>query len=194
MVGQPTEGNPDMTYPVHTAETAPEGAKEILEGARNTFGFVPNLMGVMAGVPALVKAYVALMHIFDETSLSPTERQIVLLTASYENGCEYCVAAHSIIAGMQKVADNVVQAIRHGRPIEDRKLEALRRFASEVVTSRGWPSEATTRAFLGAGYTEAQILEVILGVGFKTLSNYTTHVTDTPLDQAFLKAAWSKAA
>jgi alkylhydroperoxidase family enzyme len=92
------------------------------------------------------------------------------------------------------VPDHVVQAIRAGRPIVDYKLEALRRFTAAVVTMRGWPSEADTRGFLDAGYTRAQILEVVLGVGMKTLSNYTNHIADTPLDHAFAKAAWSKAA
>lgn len=183
-----------MAYTVHTVETAPEAAKETLAGAQKAFGFLPNLLGVMAEAPALVTAYVTLNRLFQETSFSATERQIVLLTASYENGCEYCVAAHSTMAGMQKVPADAVQAIRDGRPIADKKLEALRRFTATVVTSRGWPQETDIEAFLSAGYGKAQILEVILGVGFKTLSNYTTHVTHTPLDQAFAAAAWSKAA
>jgi AhpD family alkylhydroperoxidase len=141
-----------------------------------------------------VKAYTTLSRIFDETSLSATERQIVLLTASYVNGCEYCIAAHSVIAGMQKVPDDVMQAIRAGRPIADKKLEALRRFTAAVVTSRGWPSDSETAALLSVGYERQQVLEVVLGVGMKTLSNYANHIAETPLDQAFASAAWSKAA
>ncbi len=183
-----------MTYAVHTVDTAPEAAKETLANAQKAFGFLPNLLGVMAEAPALVKAYTTLARIFDETSFSPTERQVVLLTASYENGCDYCIAAHSVISGMQKVPSDVVQAIRDGKPIAERKLEALRQFTAAVVASRGWPSEADTKAFLNLGYTRQQILEVVLGIGFKTLSNYTNHITETPLDAAFAKAAWSKAA
>lgn len=98
-----------MPYTVHTVETAPVAAKETLAGARSAFGFVPNLLGVMATAPALVKAYVTLSKIFEETSFDATERQTVLLAASHENNCEYCIAAHSVIAGMQKVPDAVVQ-------------------------------------------------------------------------------------
>lgn len=183
-----------MTYTVHTAETAPEAAKEILTGAQKSFGFLPNLLGVMAEAPALVNAYITLNRIFQETSFSPTERQIVMLTASYENGCDYCVAAHSTMAGTQKVPQNVVQAIRDGVPIADAKLEALRRFTAILVNTRGWPADADVDVFLKAGYGKKQILEVILGIGAKTLSNYTNHVTHTPLDRAFAAAAWSKAA
>lgn len=183
-----------MTYDVHTIETAPEAAKEILASARMTYGFLPNLLGVMAGSPALLKAYWDLSRLFEQTSFDAAERQVVLLTTSYENACEYCVAAHTAIASMQKVPADVVMAIREGRPIADARLEALRRFASAVVTSRGWPSDAETGAFLDAGYGRQQALEVVLGVGIKTLSNYANHLAGTPLDQAFANAAWSKAA
>ena len=183
-----------MNYTVHSIDTAPEAAKEVLARTQKSYGFLPNLLGVMAEAPALLKAYRTLTDLFEETSFSPSERQVVLLTTSYENGCEYCVAAHSVIAGMQKVPDSVVQAIRDGKPIADRKLETLRRFTAAIVTSRGLPSEADIAAFLQAGFTQAQILEVVLGVGMKTLSNYTNHIAGTPLDRAFAKAAWSKAA
>jgi uncharacterized peroxidase-related enzyme len=183
-----------MSYTVHTPETAPEAAKESLAVIKKAHGFVPNLLAVMAEAPALLKAYRALGALFDGTSFSPSERQVVLLAASYENGCEYCVAVHSVAAGMQKVPNDVVQAIRDGKEIADRKLEALRRFTAAVVSTRGWPSDADTRAFLSAGYARTQILEVVLGIGMKTLSNYTNHIADTPLDQPFAKASWAKAA
>lgn len=183
-----------MKYPIHTAETAPEAARDFLTGAKKAFGFLPNLLGVMASAPALVKAYGAMIELFDQTSFSATERQIVLLAASAENGCTYCVAAHSTIAGMQKVPADVVEAIRTGARIKDPKLEALRRFTTIMVAKRGWPSDDDMIAFLTAGYTEAHVLEVVLGIGFKTLSNYTTHVADPALDQAFAPASWSKVA
>lgn len=183
-----------MSYKVHTIESAPEAAKETLKSAAKAYGFLPNLLAVMAEAPALVKAYRTAADLFEETSLTASERQVVLLTVSYENACEYCVAAHSVIAGMQSVPEKVVQAIRAGQPIADGRLEALRRFVSSIVVTRGLPSPQGTQAFLDAGYTRAQILEVVLGVGVKTLSNYTNHIAETPLDHAFEPAAWTKAA
>jgi len=174
-----------MTYVVHSLDTAPAAAKENLADAKEAYGFLPNLLGVMAEVPALLKAYRTAMGLFEETSLSPTEQQIVLLAVSQANKCKYCVAAHSVIAKMQKVPGDVVEAARDGRPIVDSRLEALRRFTDAVVVSRGWPSDADTKAFLDAGYSKTQILEVVLGIGVKTLSNYTNHIADTPLDDAF---------
>jgi AhpD family alkylhydroperoxidase len=183
-----------MNYTVHDVDTAPAAARETLAGAKKAYGFLPNLLAVMAGAPALLKSYHTLVDLFEETSLSPSERQVVLLATSYENNCEYCVAAHTVIAGMQRVPDDVVQAIRAGRPIVDPKLEALRRFTTAVVSARGRPSDAEVAAFLDAGYGRIQVLEVVLGVGLKTLSNYTNHIAETPLDRAFARAAWSKPA
>lgn len=183
-----------MTFPVHTITTASPEARETLTGAQKAFGFVPNLLGTMAEAPALLKGYLALSRLFDESSLSPTERQLVLLTVSYENACAYCMAAHTVIAGMQKVPATVVEAIRTGQPIADPRLEALRRFTTAVVVSRGWPGESQLAAFTAAGYGTQQVLEVVLGVGIKTMSNYTNHFASTPLDAAFGGAAWQRVA
>jgi len=182
-----------MTLNPLTIDNAPEQARPLLEKAKKNYGFVPNLLGVMAHAPATLEAYTTLSGLFDKTSLSPTERQVVLLAISAENECTYCVAAHTAIAQMQNVDADAVEAIRNGDPIPNDKLEALRRFAVEVVTTRGWPSDEVKQAFHDAGYSEAHVLEVILGVGMKTLSNYTNHAAETPLDEAFTDAAWEPA-
>lgn len=179
-----------MNFPVHTVETAPAAARPTLEAALKGYGFLPNLLGMMATAPALVAAYTTLAKIYDETSLTPAERQVVLLTASFENTCAYCMAAHSTIAEMQRVPADVVDALRRGGPLPDQRLEALRQFTAAVVVTRGSPSEIDVQAFLMAGFGSQQILEVILGVGLKTLSNYANHFADTPVDAAFSSAAW----
>lgn len=180
------------TIPVHSIESAPSGSRSDLLEVQSQLGFVPNLMGVMANSPAFLKAYRSVATLFDSTSLSPTERQIVLLTVSALNSCDYCMAAHTVIAGMQKVDAQIVEALRKGTPLIDDRLEALRLFAADVVERRGWPSEESTNRFLAAGYDRTQMLEVVLGVGLKTLSNYANHLAGTPLDGAFAKAAWTR--
>lgn len=179
-----------MSLNVQTLDHAPDQAKPLLEKAKANYGFVPNLLGVMANAPAALGAYMTLSDLFDKTSLSPTQRQVVLLAVSAENQCTYCVAAHTAIAQMHDADEQAVEAIRQGEAIEDDKLEALRRFAVEVLTTRGWPGDDTKQAFHDAGYTQAQALEVIRGVSMKTLSNYTNHMAQTPLDDAFAKTAW----
>lgn len=181
-------------FPVHDATSAPEQSRPILEQSRKALGFVPNLYGVLAESPALLKGYTTLSAIFEGCSLSATERQIVLLTCSFENGCDYCMAAHAAIARMQRVAESVIAAVRDGAVIPDPKLRALREFTRQVVRQRGWVIEKDVQAFLGAGYTKEQVLEAILGVGIKTLSNYANHIAGTSLDDAFKPHAWSKPA
>ncbi len=181
-------------FPVHDPTTAPDQSRPILEQSRRILGFVPNLYGVLAESPALLKGYTSLSAIFEGCSLSATERQIVLLTSSFENGCDYCMAAHTAIARMQRVADDVLAAVRDGSAIPDAKLQALRDFTREVVRQRGWVAEKDVQAFVGAGYTKEHVLEVVLGVGLKTLSNYANHIAGTPLDAGFEQHAWSKPA
>lgn len=179
---------------MHTVSTAPAASRELLASAQKAFGFVPNLLATMAEAPALLKGYVTLSRIFEESSLSATERQLVLLTVSFENNCAYCMAAHTVIAGMQHVPADVVDAVRAGRPIADGKLQALRQLTTAIVASRGWPSDDHITAFTAAGYGAQQVLEVVLGVGIKTMSNFTNHLAATPLDGAFAPASWTRAA
>lgn len=183
-----------FTFPVYSTDSAPEAAKESLAQAKRAFGFVPNLLGVLAQAPQALKAYVTLSSLFSKSSLSPTEQQVVLLTVSFENECHYCMAAHTAVAKMSGLSDEVVSALRSGEPLGDSKLEALRDFTRKIVKTRGWIGERDARQFAAAGYHEQQVLEVILGVTMKTLSNYTNHIAQTPLDPAFEAHVWRKAA
>lgn len=178
-------------FNVHTLDTAPEKSVKLLEAVQQSAGFVPNLLGIMAESPAVAEAYTTLGRIFSKTSLTPVEQQVTLLAINRYNECDYCMAAHSMIASAQKVPADVIRAIRDDQPIDDEQLEALRRFATQIVDKRGWVKDADISAFLSAGYTQAQVLEVILAVSYKTLSNYTNHVAETPLDDAFAARAWT---
>jgi len=179
-------------FPIHTARTAPE-AKDLIETAQNAFGFLPNLLGTMAEAPALLEGYMTLATIFDQTDLSPTERQIVLMVNNRLNGCTYCMAAHTGISKSQGVSDDVIEALRQGTQIADPKLEALRVFAVRVNETRGWPEQGDIDALLAAGYTKRTVLEVILGTAVKVMSNYTNHIARTPLDNAFAAVEWTPA-
>ena len=181
-----------MSFTIHTRDSAPDAAKPWMEATQKKFGMIPNLFGLMAESPALLEGYVSLSALFfQNTDLSDTERQIVLMTASRLNGCEYCMTGHSVEAESQGVAMPVIETMREGTGLDDAKLEALRQFTETVVKSRGWPSKADVGALITAGYTRQTVLEVILGVGLKTLSNYTNHIVETPLDKATAHRAWS---
>lgn len=180
------------TFTVHTVESAPDASKAILASAEKSLGFVPNLYANMAESPAVLAAYTTLAGNFEKSSFNATEQQVVLLTVSVVNGCEFCVAAHSVIAkNMLNVEANIVNSVRNREAIEDGKLEALANFTRTVVNDRGWVSDDATNTFLAAGYSKAQALEVVLGVTLKTLSNYSNHLTGTETNAEFANEAWS---
>ena len=180
-------------FTIHTKDSVPEASKELLGAAQAKYGFVPNLMGEMAEAPSMLKAYLALGEALEASSLTPQEQQVVVLTVSYLNQCAYCMTAHSAVAKMVGLPEGEISALREDRPLSDAKLEALRTFAGLLVDKRGWASEEDVATFLGAGYTRAQILEVIVGIAFKTLSNFTNHLADTPIDKQFAAFAWESA-
>ena len=178
---------------IHSPETAPEASRRFLEATKKRFGFSPNIAGALAESPAALEGYLTLARLFAGTSFSPVERQIVLIAASVVNGCAYCVAAHSTMAAGERVAEDVIAALRDGEPIADARLEALRRFVEILVESRGWASDRQVQSFIAAGFSRQQVVEVLLGITQKTLSNYVNHLADTPLDDAFAPRQWAAA-
>jgi uncharacterized peroxidase-related enzyme len=180
-------------FKLHTIATAPAKSAPILELANKGLGFVPNLFAHLAESPAALQAYRDLGALLEQSALTPEEQQVVLISVSVENHCGYCVAAHSFISrNMVKVPAATIAALRNGRTLSDPKLNALASFARAVVRERGWVAESRElKAFFDAGYTPQHALDVVLGVTMKTLSNYTTHLTDTPLDSVFAGEAWA---
>ncbi|MEO1510572.1 MAG: carboxymuconolactone decarboxylase family protein [Planctomycetota bacterium] len=181
-----------MTFPLHDETTAPDAAKAPLAATRKTFGMVPNLERVMASAPPLLAGYATLWELFDQTTLSPVERQVVYLTANFENECDYCVPWHSLLAEKAGMDPADLAALRAGGALATAKLDALSAFARALIANRGKVSEAQLQAFLDAGYTEVQALEVILGLAVKTMSNFTNSIAGTPLDKPVQHHAWRK--
>lgn len=182
------------TFKLHTIDTAPEESKELLETALKQNGFIPNLYGVMAESPQLLKAYRQMADLFSETSLTPAEKNIVWLTISYNNKCHYCMAIHSMVAQMYKLSTEMVEALRNNKPLGDPKLETLRQFTALLVEKRGWVSDEEVKEFLAAGYSQKNVLELIVGVGQKIISNYVNHIAHTPLDEKIEAFKWDAAA
>lgn len=183
-------------YQMNTKKVALESASErqqpILEGAKKSIGAIPNMYANMVNSPGLLETYLHGYDVFrKESGFTPEEQEVVFLTVSYLNGCNYCMAAHSVIAdNMSKVPADVTDAIREGREIGDEKLQALSAFTREMFVTRGRPSSEAAQAFLEAGYTERQILEIILALAVKTLSNYSNHVFGTEVDAMFQSRTW----
>jgi len=183
-----------LTFEPVTLESAEEPAKSTLQEAKNNLGFVPNMYEFMAINPSLLTSYISSYNAFrEESGFTPQEQEVVLLSISYVNECDYCMAAHSFVADkMSNVPAEVTDAIRDGQEIPDSKLKALSKFTKKVVEDRGFVSQEAIQEFLDAGYEKKHVFGVITGVGVKTMSNYMNHIAETPVDDVFSERKWTK--
>jgi uncharacterized peroxidase-related enzyme len=181
---------PDFT--IHKVDSAPEGSTEALRALEQGLGFVPNLAATMAESPVLVSGFVDLRKTLAGGELSGVEREIVALAVSLANDCDYCMAAHSTFALMQRADEDAVAAARTGDEPEDPKLAALHRFARSLVTKRGHVTAEETQALLEAGYSRGAVFEVVAQVGHTTLANLAHSITEAPLDDQFRQQAWER--
>jgi alkylhydroperoxidase family enzyme len=180
------------TLKVHNIESAPEESKALLEKSQKAYGMIPGLHGVLAASPQILDAYQQLHELFVNSSFNDNELTVVWQTINVEHSCHYCVPAHTGIAKMMKVDDAIIEALRNETPLADSKLEALRTMTLSVVRNRGNVTQEELNAFYAAGYGEQQVLDIILGMSQKVISNYTNHIANTPVDAAFEKFAWKK--
>ncbi len=178
-------------FTIHTLESAPESAKPLLEQLKQQLGFVPNLAATMAESPLLLEGFTSLRAIYARGSLSGIEREVVAMTVAFETNCAYCMAAHSTAAKRQGASDEILNVVRSGTLPADRRLAALSRFTHQVVGKRGEVSSKDIRAFLDAGFTQAQLLEVLVGVSMTALASSMYHLADTPLDAVFQAQTWA---
>lgn len=170
-----------------TVNTAEPRAKTALENAEKGMGFIPNMYACMANSPALLETYLSGYKLFRaEGGFTPAEQEVVFLTISRDNSCEYCMAAHGMLAeNVSGVPAAVLAALRAGKPLPDAKLHALSNFTRIMLASRGTPSPEQLQTFLAAGYSERHVLNVILAIAVKTISNYSNHLFHTEVDGVF---------
>jgi uncharacterized peroxidase-related enzyme len=173
-------------------ESAPPAVRAILQGSVEKFGFLPSPVARAAHAPVLLKHLLAGFAAFEKSSLSELEREVVAMTVAYEVECHYCMAMHSALLSGERESAPLLRALRSGEPLEEGRLESLRRFARSLVRDRGRLSLSTWQELEQAGVTEEQILDVVLGVGVYLLSTLTNVVTAAPLDPAFVAFGWTK--
>ncbi|MBH0016307.1 carboxymuconolactone decarboxylase family protein [Pseudoalteromonas sp. NGC95] len=177
---------------IHTIESAPEASRSLLEANKKKFGIIGNMPSIMATSPQLLNAYQMLHKLFEETSFDAEELTVVWMTINVEHECDYCVPAHTAIARSMKVDLALIEALRNRTAMTSDKLQALHDFTLSVVRERGNVSEQDLQAFFSAGYKQQQVLEVLLGLSQKIISNYVNHVAHTPIDPIFAKFKWEK--
>jgi len=175
-----------------TAETAPPEARALLAGPQAKLGFLPNLLAGLSNAPPVLAAYADLTRHFGRVGLTAVEMQAVLVAASVENECGYCVAAHSTFAAKAGIAPEALDALRCGGAPPDPKLAALVAFTQQLVRHKGRVSDAELNAMLAAGYTPEQALGVLIGLAMKAIANLGNHLMRTPLDEQFAARRWER--
>lgn len=175
-----------IDLPTQSLETAADEIKPTLEGIHKKFGKIPNIVGAMANAPVTLQNYAALGANFAQAGFKPLEQQIIFLTISVENGCDYCTAAHSTaLKSGFKLPAEIVAAIRDKAPTGEAKHDALITTVRELVTRKGYLAVETREAFFAAGYTQTQLIDLLSAIAMKTLTNYLDHLAEVPLDPAY---------
>jgi uncharacterized peroxidase-related enzyme len=180
------------TYPIHTPDSAPEGSKDTLRHVQATLGGVPNLAAAMAESPSLVRAFFAVREIYAQGTLSAGDIQVLSLANAFENDCDWCMAFHTVMAQKSGVSDGTVAALREGRSPDDRRARALSEFTRALIQHRGAVPPGALEAFHAAGFSRAQVLDVVLGVAFSVMANYAHHIVAAPLDDMLSAQAWHR--
>jgi uncharacterized peroxidase-related enzyme len=168
-----------------TIESAPQGSKMTLQAIQKRNGFISNLMATFASSPTLLNGYVGLDTAWEESSFTAQERQLIFLAASVENRCRYCVAAHATELKGLRVNPEYIQAVRNRDTLGDPRLDALVTLTRELVAERGFVAPKTWERFVAAGFNEVALLEVLIGVALKIISNYLDNLSPIAIDAAF---------
>jgi len=179
-----------MRFELYNRENAPADSRQLLEKSVKDFGMVPNLHAVLAESPATLKAYQDLHHLFQQTSFDKEELTVVWQTINVEHECHYCVPAHTAIAHGMKVDSAIIDALRNRSDLPNKRLQTLHLTTLALVRNRGHISEKEHVDFFAAGYERRHLLEIILGISQKVISNYTNHLADTPVDKPFQQFDW----
>lgn len=179
-------------FTIHDSDSAPADSKPLLEKSIKGFGMIPNLHAVLAESPQLLDGYQTLHQLAQDSSFDKEELTVVWQTINVEHKCHYCVPAHTAVAGMMNVSEEVTQALRNQTPLPTEKLEVLRNTVLVLVRERGVLDKATLAAFYEAGFTKRSLLDAILILSQKVISNYVNHIAETPIDEPFKKFSWEK--
>lgn len=167
-------------FDVPTRDTVSEGNQALFDALQGKLGFVPNLYATFALSKNALGTYLALQSA--KSSLSAKAREVINLVVSQYNGCRYCLAAHTMLGKMNGFSDAQIIEIRKGTASFDAKLDALARLALSLVANRGHADAAAMEAFFAAGWTQENLVDVIMTIGDKIISNYLHAATDIPVD------------
>ena len=169
--------------------SAPAAAQDLLDRVRGVFGFVPNLGYALAAEPPALAAYITMLQSLGQTSLDPIAQQVAMAAASRANSADYGVAVHATLAAKLGASADVVEALRHGGPITDPRLDAVRRFAAAIASKRTQVSDSDVNVLRAAGYDHRTAVAITLAAAAKTLANTLAHLSRPEIDAGFRSVA-----
>jgi uncharacterized peroxidase-related enzyme len=169
--------------PVPNLESATGATAEIYGQIKKAIGSVPNTFAAIgAHGPAALKAVLAADAVLAAGSLSKRDQETVKLTISGVAGCDYCVAAHSLLGKLSGLKPDELKNIRDGKPTGDAKRDALARFVRKLAQSSGTVSDEDFAAIKAAGYSDAQLVEISLAFATTVFTNVFNRINDTEID------------
>jgi AhpD family alkylhydroperoxidase len=166
----------------YTIDSAPEASRRAMTAVRDHLGYLPSAAARWAECPGLLDSFTRLNAVFESSSLDPLARETVVMAVAVRNGCDLCVSMHTQRLRSASASEPVIAALRAGEPVPDQRLEAVRLFTIQLLDTTGRPGDDAVRAFLDAGFTRRNALEVVLGIGAYTLSTFANRLTNAPDD------------
>ncbi len=164
------------------ADQTPSASLPLLEAVNRQLGVVPNLMKLVGNSPAALEGYLSLSGALGKGTIGAKTIERIALAVAELNGCGYCLSAHSYLgSNLAKLDAAELDANRHGNSYDPKAAAALR-FATQIVGTRGHVSDADLAAVKAAGYSEPEIIEIVLLVALNTLTNYVNNVAKTNID------------
>lgn len=167
-------------FAVPTRNEVSETNQHIFDNLQKGLGFVPNLYAYYAKSETALQDYLSLQN--RKTSLKGKEKEVINLVTSQINGCRYCQSAHTVLGKMHGFSEGQILELRRGSASFDAKLDALAKFTASTVSNRGKASEEAKALFFEAGYTEENLVDVVIMIGDKTISNLLHNLTNLEID------------
>jgi len=165
-----------------SVEAAPEASKGLLEAVNNLLGSVPNMFRIIANSPQTLEGYLGLNGALGKGSLDASTRERIALAVAEINGCNYCLAAHTYLGtNLAKLDSAEIEANRRGTSSDDKAAIAVA-FASKLTINRGKVSERDLQIVRDAGYSDAEVVEIVGHVAVNTLTNYINEALGTEVD------------
>lgn len=169
-----------IAFQVPTREQVSPANQALFDTLKKALGMVPNLYATLALSEHALGNYLTFQNA--KSSITGKAREVVNLVVSQVNNCQYCLAAHTVIGGMVGFKPEQILEIRRGGASFDAKLDALAKLVRSVVTERGRADPARVQAFFDAGWTQENLVDVIVVIGDKTVTNYLHGTTEVPVD------------